>query len=300
MDCMYESLKDWRWNEMFKLKWFKLPKGLKCTWFPNGGFHFPQSVHASQLESQRQQTPTSQPITLISPKIWFSFEDCWLLQGAKKRETAKGKRRQGRGERLDLFEQSGCNESSLGSLEVDGKRAEKIVGRKEWVGWNPSAGRLLEVIMFKMDPTDLFTLPPLHVECKSRHTPACTLDLMPQPWIPHARHLRCNIPHYHCWHTCLMPKRFSVYYSRSSMNAWLMSCGQWCMWKSKFCNCEFGCLGWKRITYFSVFKIIYESTKIFGIHSKHRSGLEGNSDLCCEQSFMSLILDPVSANPTTS
>lgn len=60
-----------------------------------------------------QSFPTSQPIALISPKIWFSFNSLGLQGG-------RGRGR-GRWGRPDLFEQSGCNESSLGSLEVEGR-----------------------------------------------------------------------------------------------------------------------------------------------------------------------------------
>lgn len=71
--------------------------------------------------------PTSQPITLISPKIWFSFK-ILCLQGGEGEQREGGRRVVGRG--ADLFEQSGCNESSLGPLEVEGQSERRGTG--EW------------------------------------------------------------------------------------------------------------------------------------------------------------------------
>lgn len=67
--------------------------------------------------------PTSQPITLISPKIWFSFKSLCLQGGG-------GGRQESWGAGADLFEQSGCNESSLGLLEVEGQSERRGTG--EW------------------------------------------------------------------------------------------------------------------------------------------------------------------------
>lgn len=87
----------------------------------NTGSQYIHSIHWSHKESNNPQLHSPSPS--LAPKCGSHFKTFLhgLLQGAERKERDRErKRRQGSGERLDLFEQSGCNESSRGLLEVDG------------------------------------------------------------------------------------------------------------------------------------------------------------------------------------
>lgn len=82
----------------------------------------PVQIIWSHADSNKPQLHSPSP--LLAPKCGFHLKNflCGLLQGAERKERdGERNRRLRSGGRFDLFEQSGCNESSQDSLEVGGQ-----------------------------------------------------------------------------------------------------------------------------------------------------------------------------------
>lgn len=130
--CMKASLGLF-WNAYFPAWFFKL-LWLDWTNIP------PECQFVLQQKNSlnKNQPLTSQPITLIILQMCFSLKDLppWTAAGpweGKKRDRTGETERAREEERLDLFEQSGCNESSPG---LNGGREVEWVGKSEEEGGN--------------------------------------------------------------------------------------------------------------------------------------------------------------------
>ncbi len=164
-----------------------------------------QYLHTIHKTSKLKQTPTSQPITLISPEMCFSFKDLlpWTAAGCWERERDRGrKRKQGRGERLDLSEQSGCNESTQRLLGVD--RWCEWSGEERVNGVKSNCRQIVGLDNGLNGPYKPLN-PLAQCECAYILLCICCIQLtILQPGIPYATHLCCNISCYQCWHTCVI------------------------------------------------------------------------------------------------